>query len=509
MRLLRKPILVFMLCIALLIPLRQSQAIIPLAPVAAFLLEVSGSSILVGDLVAGMSGVIAGVLWYECNKMQWGGNCDTKPSSMPADQAPGSPGITIKLAPEAKRSNPDPSKFNDPAAGARDVTPKATQPVTPGSAPSDPNDSGSGGGKYWQGGPAGSVIGGSGYGVAYAALVSNYCVGNYASGCELRNCVTGSVDVGLPEPRATYQCEGYATPGTMSCSPGADGKCLVGYRNQYTSATQIAGTPPKVCGTGQYSVQGGACTSYPNGPSTCPVGYSMSTDGQSCNLTNAAAVKKPDTTPCEVLWDANGKAFTTDPANQNCSGLPSGATVSTESNDGTGGSMTVKGNTNGGFDITQDKGNGQSTTVHTGPYDSVSGGYSIINTTNTVPAGQTPDGKGDGCGVPGKGPCDVQFSAGAAVDAAGNAAQQGVTDDYNTLKGSLDNVDPTKFDWSFIPQIPTASCENPRVKNPLITQYLDVDICGFFNKFSFFFNGVLAVLCIYGCAREVQQAHKT
>jgi hypothetical protein len=121
MRSYRKLLIVLLLSFSLVAVPIQSRAFAPIVAVAGFLLEITGGSILVSDLVAGMTGVVAAVLWYECNKFGSGG-CDTKPSSMPASQAPGSPAITVYLNPDSKRTNPDPSKFNEPASGARDVT---------------------------------------------------------------------------------------------------------------------------------------------------------------------------------------------------------------------------------------------------------------------------------------------------------------------------------------------------------------------------------------------------
>jgi hypothetical protein len=75
-----------------------------------------------------------------------------------------------------------------------------------------------------------------------------------------------------------------------------------------------------------------------------------------------------------------------------------------------------------------------------------------------------------------------------------------------TLKSQLDGIDPNRFQWTFIPQIPTAKCVNPSLKNPLGGGTVDMDICGGFNKFSFFLNGAFGLLCLYGCVRQIQNA---
>lgn len=489
----RKALVVFMLCVALLVPMRQSQAILPLAPVAAFLLEVTGGSILVGDLVAGMTGVIAAVLWYECNGMKWGGQCETKPSSLPASAAPGKPGMTIKLAPDAKRNNPDPEKFDD----SREAKPKS-------SVPAKPVGGGSPGGEagadtfFWGNTFDGKMVtGGSAAGVLKA-------IASYSDCKQFTPCVYAGLT------RVDYPAEKMGIVGSNAAGSTCPNYQLYTGGFEYTNGSNT--WPRRV-----NNVNGSACVPSNISPNnaahqvpsetqlTCPQGYTL--NGTQCDLTDASQVQKPADEPCEILYYAATKTMKVDPQNPNCKDITDGQKVKQPSNDGTGNDMEITPNNEGGFDITKSNGTGKSTTVKTGPYDSQAGGYSIISTTQTTPAGQDGDDpKGMGCGIPGKPACDVAMSSDAATDAAGSSAQQGITDGHNTLKGALENIDPNKFEWSFIPQIPVASCENPRVKNPILAQYLDVDICSYFDKFSFFLNGVLGVLCLYGCVREIQKA---
>ncbi|WP_308924620.1 hypothetical protein [Janthinobacterium sp. J1-1] len=91
-----------------------------------------------------------------------------------------------------------------------------------------------------------------------------------------------------------------------------------------------------------------------------------------------------------------------------------------------------------------------------------------------------------------------------------DAASRASIDQANTgLKGKMDNIDPNKFQWSFIPQIPTTACVNPSLRNPVTGGPVEMDICGGFSKFTFFLNAVLAIACVYGCVRQVQNAIKT
>lgn len=495
----RKLFIVLLLSFSLVVVPIQSRAIAPIVAVAAYLLEITGGSILVSDLVAGMTGVVAGVLWYECSKFRVGGTCDNAPSSLPASQAPGSPTITVKLNPDAQRSNPDPTKFNDPASGARDVTPKTFVAPTPTGATGEPAyPSGfqtyTGDKTYmapdgqvfqWQDGKGNTYVGRDSTALAALAVskggVDFTCAST--SGCTWKSYSFASGD-------ATCVRQEYRTNDS----------------NSYQGMFQYCSYPGQTsCPSGAAST-GGQCTqmAVPSQETACGPGYIKS--GDSCQLTDASQVKKPADAPCEMLWDSGNGSFRTDAAAPGCAGAVDSPNFTVQNPDNS--SMSVQPNSNGGFDITKTNANGSSTTVKTGPYQPAQGGYVIIQTVQVTQPGQTPDGQGDGCGIPGKPACNVQFSSDAQAEAAGQSAQQGITDGLNTLKGMLENVDPNKFNWSFIPQIPTASCENPRVQNPLTSQFRDVDICGWFNKFAFFLNGVFGLLCLYGCVREVQKAMK-
>ena len=75
-------------------------------------------------------------------------------------------------------------------------------------------------------------------------------------------------------------------------------------------------------------------------------------------------------------------------------------------------------------------------------------------------------------------------------------------DDYSK---SLMNTGFT-FEWSFIPNIPTAACVNPRIENPTRNATVEMDVCGPFNVFMKFINGVLAVFCLFGCVQQIRGA---
>jgi len=496
----RKLFIALLLSFSLVAVPMQSKAIAPIVAVAGFILEVTGGSILVADLVAGMTGVVAAVLWYECSKFRVGGSCDSVPSSLPASQAPGSPELTVRLNPDSQRSNPDPSKFNDPAPGARDVTPKTFVAATPTGSHGEPAYPPN----FQSYGPEKTFLAPDGQIFQWLDQQGNSYIGKDSTALGALIVQQGGSSLG--------PCAGINGCIYKSFSfQSGEGSCVRFDRrampdDTYAGMFQFCSYPGKTsCPVGSAST-GGQCTQIaaPTQDTSCAAGYSKSGDG--CQLTDASQVKKPEDAPCEMLWDSGSGAFQTDAKAPGCAGTTNSPNFTVQNPDNS--SMTVQPNTNGGFDITKSNPDGSSTTVKTGPYQPSQGGYVIIQTVQVTNPGQTPDGQGDGCGIPGRPACSVQFSSDAATEATGQAAQKGVTDGMNTLKGMLDNVDPNKFEWSFIPQIPTAQCENPRVKSPLVSEHLDVDICGWFNKFSFFLNGVLGVLCLYGCVREVQKASR-
>jgi hypothetical protein len=75
--------------------------------------------------------------------------------------------------------------------------------------------------------------------------------------------------------------------------------------------------------------------------------------------------------------------------------------------------------------------------------------------------------------------------------------------------GTLDTITPGSTGVAgWFPTIPTAACSNPQVPNPITGQMVSVQICDKVDIFSTFINGVIAVLCLFGCIREVQVALK-
>lgn len=77
---------------------------------------------------------------------------------------------------------------------------------------------------------------------------------------------------------------------------------------------------------------------------------------------------------------------------------------------------------------------------------------------------------------------------------------------WNASSQSLINVASSRFNWSFIPRIPTAACVNPMIDSPNGSGAVMMDICSPFSTFQTFINGVLAFFCLLGCVQQIRAA---
>lgn len=105
--------------------------------------------------------------------------------------------------------------------------------------------------------------------------------------------------------------------------------------------------------------------------------------------------------------------------------------------------------------------------------------------------------------------CEVNVASDIATDAEDAARRAEIDAKNTTLKGALDSIDSNKFQWSFIPQIPTSGCVNPSIESPNGSGAVEMDVCSKFYIFQKFINGVLAFFCVIGCVRQVQGALST
>lgn len=501
----KKIVAVTLVSAALVIVPMRSQAIVPI--IAAWLLELTGGSILISDLVAGQTGIISAILWWDCNRFALNAPCTSK-TPIPSTQQP-KPAITVNLKPDAKRENPDPKKFTDPlpGSGKRDVTPKAViaasgkgPPATaqgiPG-VPVGPSDIG-----VLTQAPRQVNVGAAGVDpdVQRAQYDGSVAHGGAVTGIEV-------VPQKAPAPAKAIPFIALHT----TCAANADCTIPVRTTEQYLgqfNGYKFINTAPIECCTGTLRY---VSVAYLYDQATdvtlaCDSGYvnggKDSNGNYQCNLADATKVKKPTDTTCEVLYDAPSKMLLTDKANPACDGLNDSAKLTLASQDGSQ-SVEVGANAGNGFDIAITKSDGSKTGLDTGIYDPGTGGYVIVHVNITPPPNPN---SGMGCGGPGQGACSVEFAGDAATSTfASNTSTANRTADTG-LKGKLDAISSSQFDWSFIPSIPTATCKNPSLKSPIGNVTVNMDICVWFDRLSFLTNAVLGVLCVYGCVNQIQSA---
>jgi hypothetical protein len=98
----------------------------------------------------------------------------------------------------------------------------------------------------------------------------------------------------------------------------------------------------------------------------------------------------------------------------------------------------------------------------------------------------------------------------APVDQATTDLTKAHTDNISAWneysKSQIYTLAPSQFSWTFIPRIPTATCSNPSIEAPNHGVSVTMDVCGPFNTFGGFINGVLAFLCVLGCVQQVRSA---
>lgn len=97
----------------------------------------------------------------------------------------------------------------------------------------------------------------------------------------------------------------------------------------------------------------------------------------------------------------------------------------------------------------------------------------------------------------------------APVDQATTDQTKAWTDNigaWNSYSQSQVNVASNRFQWSFIPRIPTAACVNPMIDGPNGGPAVMMDVCSPLETFGTFINGVLAFFCLLGCVQQIRAA---
>lgn len=305
----------------------------------------------------------------------------------PTSTQPGAAKIAVSLDPNAKRTNPDPSKFNDPSGSQRDVTPKPSFPVDAGLSPQ----------------PA-----------TYTEVI-NAGGGVYSNGS-------------APYYRLQYVV---SVPGQAN--------------DQY--CTGNLSLVPAGYSMAWYGDHNGVCTYVisKSEPLACPAGY-VNDGNNGCTLNDTSQVQKPaDTVPCEVLKNSDG-TWNVDNANPACSDVSAALqnNGSTLQMDRTSTSYdTVKANTDGTYTLTASDGNVQRT-IQTGPYSSSSQGYPITSITDgpATPSGSGSSfGTGGGtCGGPNQPKCAMDDSGFSGADGFLNGKLGDIGDALDARQSQLENL---------------------------------------------------------------------
>ncbi|WP_460533624.1 hypothetical protein [Chitinimonas naiadis] len=399
---------------------------------------------LIADVAIGLTGVLSGVLWYECNGFTSFTSCKSTAQPSTSGFNPNQP-MKVDLRPDAKRQNPDPSKFNDPTPTSRDVTPKAAIPtnkqggsLAPSSYPDLVRSVGGAGMSRWyiNGSSGQSALQDRRFKILVATDPSNPKANN--------SC-----------PSATTQQDqlgGGWTPGWCGSVDGTN--YLVGYQIQ---------------------------------DQTCDAGYVLGSSG--CTLAVPSAVRKPTGTTCEILWDSTAKKMLFDAANPACDGLaqrlqsgdssnPQKLTTTGIDAGGNREGWSVTPNSDGGFTICQDKGaSGSMTCVKTGPYDPGQNGYPPSSTTQTggggivgpsngnTPGNTGSSATGPACGGAGQPPCAIDDSGfkGAGIDHTSlDNAINALPDAYNHSVTSNNNdhgIETSQYWTDFRFGLASVACE--------------------------------------------------
>lgn len=346
-------------------------------------------------------------IWYAMNDSSQTG---TKPATqvIPATIIP-------QLDPKAQRQNPDTRRYNDPAAGSRDPSPKSsysTADAKPGNGSAD----------------------------AFARVG----VGTYT----YQNTDGTVVDVVV----AQYYQSGLSQAQAETAYKNSVGTTYSGWAG---SGIYISGTDWRYVWT-------------KNRPASCATGYSLSNGV--CTLQNVEQVMKPaNTVGCEVVRNNDG-TWEIDPKNPTCVDLASkitanGRTLSINKGDGTNdtiktnddGTTTIKtGNRQIDLDPPGTDGSSRIRGITDGGQDTGGGG---TGGTGTGTGGTGTSGTGGGsCGGSGQVPCAIDGSGLDGKSADLTAAGQALDTANSNIMSAIQERMPTAPSWSWALPVQPVAC---------------------------------------------------
>lgn len=384
--------------------------------------------------------------------------------------------MSIKLSPTGTRENPDPSKFDNPISGARDVTPKTSIPAT---ATTNPNQTGviNGDTKFWGTTNNGNVVQSTSLEAAAKAVLNYNEKSSYA-------------DI---DPVATYGPT-YSFSALQITASGSNPTSYTVLRTLYDSARPTLSWPRTVYMKGASAFPTSNPDYTASGGQSCPAGYTLNSSTSSCTLSDPAAVKKPANWPCEILRTNTG--LQVDKANPNCDGVTLAGNSVSPSPD-----TSVSFNADGSVSVSNP--NGQTTFQLGTP--NPDGSVPIIGATRSGnPSSYTPGSTTtpSSCGGVGQPACSATGGSTAGSGLCGGIGQpscgvtvsgfDGLGDPTATGKAALDTasndrsntlVNQTKpnslnilSDWVPKPDI-TASCE------PLVIPFMRATFTWDFCKY--------------------------
>lgn len=156
----------------------------------------------------------------------------------------------------------------------------------------------------------------------------------------------------------------------------------------------------------------------------------------------------------------------------------------------------------------------ETTTVSTNPITGATSTSTSVATAPSAPAAPSSPAGDTGpkeCGSPGHPPCKIDETDtpdGSKVDQ--DKDLKSIDDQNKRGNGFIESISAQSLGFvaSWFPQIPTASCTNPVIPNPLHSGYAEMEICEPVNKFSSFISAVICFYALIASVHCVQSAVK-
>lgn len=383
--------------------------------------------------------------------------------------------LEVSFDPAAQRANPDPSKWDDPAAGQRDPTPKASVSQSTSQGTMQPPGTLAGivadmgwqaGSKYYQKDATTDVL--------YTVQLTSSCSspGSGPSGMVYVGCVPSAqtpvttyaqmvAEMGVPGSKC-YQYNGstdvcYVTKALTTCS-GYSAYAPAGYQaavcsNWNTQANSYA-YPGIAAVYSRSQAPSGYAVWKQEQSIACPAGYTSNGSG-TCQLSDATQVMKPaGTVACELRVNADG-TWDIDAKNPSCTSLQgvgrlscTGRTCTYSRGAGDYDQIVKNPDGTGTISTRGSSGNRDISIGAPGPEGTPITGLTDIPSGSTPPGGGSTGSGGGSCGGTGQVECAVNVNDGsfqgkdAIVNGKADAAALKLDD-------RIGSADQSKFQGTF------------------------------------------------------------